>query len=48
MNTAAKAVSLSRLKRRAFSLGVVKAFDQALQFLLPILLVRCLDAATFG
>jgi O-antigen/teichoic acid export membrane protein len=26
----------------------VKAFDHALQFLLPVVLVRCLDAATFG
>ncbi|HET7670582.1 MAG TPA: oligosaccharide flippase family protein, partial [Burkholderiales bacterium] len=34
--------------RRALSLGAVKAFDQALQFLLPVVLVRCLDAHTFG
>jgi hypothetical protein len=27
---------------------MVKAFDQAMQFLLPVVLVRCLDAATFG
>ncbi len=48
MNTAAKAVSWGRLKRRAFSLGAVKAFDQATHFLLPVVLTRCLDAATFG
>jgi O-antigen/teichoic acid export membrane protein len=48
MSTASKAISLHGLKRRAFSLGVVKAFDQAMQFLLPIVLVRSLDAATFG
>jgi O-antigen/teichoic acid export membrane protein len=48
MNTAAKAVSWSRLKRRAFSLGAVKAFDQATHFLLPVVLTRSLDAATFG
>ena len=48
MTTAAKAISWSRLKRRALSLGAVKAFDHALQFLLPVVLVRCLDAATFG
>ena len=48
MNTAAKAISLGRLKRRALSLGMVKAFDQAMQFLLPVVLVRCLDSATFG
>ena len=48
MNTAAKAVSWHTLKRRALSLGAVKAFDQATQFLLPVVLARCLDAATFG
>jgi O-antigen/teichoic acid export membrane protein len=48
MNTAARAISLGRLKRRALSLGMVKAFDQAMQFLLPVVLVRCLDSATFG
>ena len=26
----------------------MKAFDHAMQFLLPVVLVRCLDAATFG
>ena len=48
MNTASKAISLHGLKRRALSLGGSKAFDQAMQFLLPIVLARCLDAATFG
>src|SRR5688500_7656947 len=48
MNTAAKAISLHGLKRRALSLGAVKTFDHAMQFLLPVVLVRCLDAATFG
>jgi O-antigen/teichoic acid export membrane protein len=48
MNTAAKAMTWHGLKRRALSLGAVKAFDQAMQFLLPVVLVRCLDAATFG
>ena len=48
MNTAAKAISLHGLKRRALSLGAVKTFDHAMQFLLPIVLVRCLDTATFG
>ena len=42
------AMTLQGLKRRALSLGMVKAFDQAMQFLLPVVLVRCLDAATFG
>jgi O-antigen/teichoic acid export membrane protein len=48
MNTAAKAIAAQGLTRRAFSLGAVKAFDNALQFLLPVVLVRCLDAHTFG
>jgi O-antigen/teichoic acid export membrane protein len=42
------AVTLQGLKRRALSLGMVKAFDQGMQFVLPVVLVRCLDAATFG
>ena len=48
MSIAAQAISAQGLKRRALSLGAMKAFDQALQFLLPIVLVRCLDTATFG
>src|SRR5207245_5137512 len=48
MNAAAKAIAAQGLARRAFSLGAVKAFDQALQFLLPVVLVRCLDTQTFG
>ena len=36
------------LKRRALSLGAVKLFDHAMQFVLPVILVRCLDAANFG
>jgi O-antigen/teichoic acid export membrane protein len=51
VSTASKVVggrAISRLKRRALSLGTVKVFDQALNFFLPVVLVRCLDAATFG
>jgi len=48
MNTAAKAISWRGLKRRAFGLGAVKTFDHATHFLLPVVLTRCLDAATFG
>jgi len=48
MNAATKAIAAQGLARRALSLGAVKAFDQALQFLLPVLLVRWLDAHTFG
>jgi O-antigen/teichoic acid export membrane protein len=43
-----KAVSFRRLTRRALSIGAIKASDKALQFLLPLVLVRCLDTATFG
>ncbi|HVL37070.1 MAG TPA: oligosaccharide flippase family protein [Burkholderiales bacterium] len=45
---AASGPALARLKRRALSLGAANAFDYAMQFLLPIVLVRALDAATFG
>jgi len=37
-----------RLGRRALSLGAANAFDYGLQFLLPLVLVRCLDPAAFG
>ena len=40
--------SLKGLKRRALSLGAVKLFDHAMQFVLPVVLVRCLDSANFG
>lgn len=36
------------LGRRACSLGAANAIDYALQFLLPVVLVRCLDNAAFG
>lgn len=51
MTVAGKAfggAGVGRLKRRALSLGAVKVFDQAMNFLLPVVLTRCLDAATFG
>ena len=48
MSVATKVIAAHGLARRAFSLGAVKAFDNALQFLLPVVLVRCLDSATFG
>lgn len=48
MTSAAKNISLHGLKRRALSLGAVKAFDHAMHFLLPIVLVRSLDAQAFG
>jgi O-antigen/teichoic acid export membrane protein len=44
----AKALAFRRLTRRALSIGAVKATDKAMQFLLPVVLVRCLDTATFG
>src|SRR5947207_10711205 len=37
-----------RLVPRALSLGATHAFDYAMQFLLPVVLARCLDAVTFG
>lgn len=48
MTTVSKAIPLHGLRRRAFSLGAAKAFDYAMQFLLPVVLVRCLDTVTFG
>ena len=44
----AATVSMQALKQRAFSLGAANAFDYALQFLLPVVLVRCLDTDAFG
>lgn len=40
--------TLRRLRRRAFSLGGANAFDYATQFLLPVVLARCLDVVSFG
>ena len=40
--------TVHRLWRRALSLGVANAFDYGLQFLLPMVLVRCLEPAAFG
>jgi O-antigen/teichoic acid export membrane protein len=48
MSAASNAISFDRLKRRALSLGAVKAFDHAMHFLLPVVLVRCLDTTSFG
>jgi O-antigen/teichoic acid export membrane protein len=42
------AATVHRLGRRALSLGAAKAFDFAIQFLLPVVLVRFLDAEAFG
>jgi O-antigen/teichoic acid export membrane protein len=36
------------LSRRALLLGTANAFEYGLQFLLPVVLVRCLDANAFG
>ena len=48
MSASAKALTFRRLTRRALSLGAIKASDKATQLLLPVVLVRCLDAASFG
>src|SRR5688572_9722805 len=37
-----------RLIKRALSLGAAGAIDYGLQFLLPVVLTRCLDADAFG
>lgn len=39
---------LRALKRRALTLGAAKSFEYATQFLLPIVLVRCLTTEDFG
>jgi O-antigen/teichoic acid export membrane protein len=36
------------LGRRALSLGAASAFDYVLQFLVPVVLVRSLEATAFG
>jgi O-antigen/teichoic acid export membrane protein len=40
--------TVHRLGRRALSLGAANALEYALQFLLPVVLVRFLDTAAFG
>lgn len=42
------AASFAILKRRALLLGTANALDYAIQFLLPVVLVRTLDADAFG
>lgn len=39
---------MSTLGARALSLGAANAFEVALQFLLPVVLVRCLEPEAFG
>jgi O-antigen/teichoic acid export membrane protein len=41
-------VGIAALRKRAFSLGSASAFDYAMQFLLPMVLVRCLTPESFG
>ena len=48
MTASAKAMTFRRLTKRALSIGVIKASDKAAKLLLPVVLVRCLDTATFG
>ncbi len=40
--------TVRQLGRRALTLGGANAFDYAIQFLVPVVLVRCLDTAAFG
>lgn len=42
------ATLFAALKRRAFSLGAANAFDYAMQFLLPVVLVRFMAPEAFG
>jgi O-antigen/teichoic acid export membrane protein len=44
----AVAATIRGLGQRALSLGAVNAFEYAVQFLLPVVLVRCLEPAAFG
>jgi O-antigen/teichoic acid export membrane protein len=39
---------MRRLAQRALSLGAANAYDYAMQFLLPMVLARCLNAVDFG
>ncbi|HET7775328.1 MAG TPA: oligosaccharide flippase family protein [Azospira sp.] len=41
-------VAFAALKRRALSLGTANAFDYAMQFLLPVILVRFMAPEAFG
>lgn len=48
MSLSGTAAAAPRLGQRALLLGAANAFDVAVQFLLPVVLVRCLDADAFG
>jgi hypothetical protein len=48
LSAAARVLIAPNLRRRALSLGAAKAVETATQFLLPMVLARCLDTATFG
>ena len=44
----ADAALAGSLKRRALSLGAARGFEYAIQLLLPVVLVRCLEPEAFG
>ncbi len=48
VEAAAVAPTIRGLGRRALALGAANAFEYAVQFLLPVVLVRCLDPEVFG
>jgi O-antigen/teichoic acid export membrane protein len=48
LEAGAAALTTRRLGQRALSLGAANAFDYAAQFLLPVVLARCLDPGAFG
>jgi O-antigen/teichoic acid export membrane protein len=47
-NAATAVPDARRLGQRAFYLGAANGFEYAVQFLLPVVLVRCLDTFAFG
>lgn len=48
MSSPAATAAYALLKRRALSLGAANAFDYAMQFLLPVILVRFMAPEAFG
>jgi len=42
------AATVRKLSQRAYSLGAANGFDYAVQMLMPVVLVRCLESEAFG
>ena len=47
-NAATAVPNARQIGQSVFHLGAANAFEYAMQFLLPVVLVRCLDTAEFG